>query len=113
MGNSSVPAELLSAAYGEKYQAGLLNRPIINAVLDVQGNVTISWGAANITGGAYATEVKYTDSHNEEQIHSFPITDVVSKLSGNKAGIGFQYRSVYVPERLSIDTFYTNFEEYK
>ncbi len=111
-GNSSVPVEVLSAAYGEKYQASLLSRPLNAGILYTNGTtISIQWGGADISNGAYATEVKYADTLGNLRIHRFPVTETASVISDINAGIKFQYRTVYLPDSLSIDTFYTPFQE--
>jgi len=108
-GNSSIPVELLGASYGEKYQSLLLSRPINSAIIDDEGTVTLQWGSANITGGAYATDVSYTDNSGSVQTKRFAISEVSSTVSNVKLGAPLQYRTVYLPDSLSIDTFYTDY----
>ncbi len=112
-GNISVPIELLSSAYGERYQANLLSQSPFAAILDNQGNVTIEWGTANITGGAYQTEVVYTDVSNKTLTQRFSATESTLALTGLKPGTTFQYRTSYLPSSFSIDTFYTSYTENK
>ncbi|TZF82822.1 hypothetical protein FW774_15145 [Pedobacter sp. BS3] len=106
-GNVSVPVELLSATYGEKYQDGLLIRPVNLAEIDEAGKLTIVWGNADISGGAYATEVTYTDNTGKALMKRFPISDSLSTVTGVKKGTTFQYSTLFLPDTLSIDTFYT------
>lgn len=110
-GNASVPVELLSAAYGDKYQASLLSRPIELIMLNVNDTVTLQWGSADIANGAVFTEVKYLDQQDKLRIDRFPVSDETSLITTLKSGTGFEYRTVFLPDSLSIDTFYTEFEQ--
>ncbi len=111
--NSSVPVEILTRAYGDEYQASLLNTPVNSAILNNEGEVTIEWGAADISDGAFATEVQYTDTSGETRIQRFQISDPTSAVSNVKSGTTFKYRTLFIPDSLSIDTFYTSFQENK
>lgn len=112
-GNISVPVELLSVSYGDLYQGSLLTRPLSASTMDPRNTVNISWGAADISNGAFATEVKYTDTLGISRIQRFPITEDKSVISGIEEGGYFEYRTLFLPDSLSIDTFYTNYSEVK
>ncbi len=112
-GISSIPVELLSGSYGDKYQSQLLSRPINSTVVDAVGKITIQWGGADISNGAHATEVLYTDTFGNSKIKTFPATESVSTISDMKSGSLFKYRTVYLPDSLSIDAFYTSYDESK
>lgn len=109
-GNVSVPVELLSAAYGDQYQASLLSRPVTSAFLTVRGDVTVNWGAADISNGAFLTEVEYTDSLGNDLTKFFGISEESSLILAIKSGTMFKYRTLFIPDSLSIDTFYTTYE---
>lgn len=106
-GHSSVKVELLSETYGDQYQASLLNRPVFSSLLGKGDTVTIQWGSADLTNGAYATELQYTDTAGTLQTALMPINEKTSEFSGYKHGTTFRYRTVFLPDSLSIDTFYT------
>ena len=106
-GNSSIPVELLGSSYGNKYQSNLLNRPVIASDLDLSGKLNIQWGSANITGGFYATDVTYTDNTGTSKVKRFGVSELVSGIFDYKQGTSYKYRTVYVPNSISIDTFYT------
>ncbi|MEC5144830.1 DUF4998 domain-containing protein [Chitinophaga sp. 212800010-3] len=107
-GNVSVPVELFGASYGDVYQASLLSRPVIAGVL-YPDSVSIKWGGADISNGAYATQVKYTDTVGATQVKSFPVSLVTTAIADMKAGTTYQYRTVFLPDSSSIDTFYTDY----
>lgn len=112
-GNISVPIELLGTVYGEKYESHLLIQTPTASILDNQGNTTIEWGPANISGGAYQTEVVYTDISNKILTRRFSASESELELTGLKPGTTFKYRTSYLPSALSIDTFYTSYLENK
>jgi len=106
--NVSVPVELLSAVYGRNYQSSLLDRPIVSAMSDAD-DLTIRWGGADITNGAFATEVEYTDLEGSLKTQVFSTGDVSSTIHARMPGSHFQYRTLFLPDLLSIDTFYTEY----
>src|SRR6186713_2025734 len=60
-GVPSIPVELLSGAFGDRYQSQLLTRPVNSVLLDKNDKLTIKWGNAGISNGAIFTELTYTD----------------------------------------------------
>ncbi len=111
-GDRSVPSEVIGTSYGDDYQTSLLNRPITQAVNYGKDTAFVKWGAANITEGAYATEISYTDISNQNRIKRFAISDTASFLSAINA-TDIQYRTIYLPDSTAIDTFYTAFDTYR
>jgi hypothetical protein len=110
-GNSSVPVELLSQVYGNQYQAALLNRPLNSLELDVQNRLIINWGDADISNGAFSTDIKYTDTSGKTQIRLFPVKESISIIPDNQPGSAIQIRTAFLPDSLSIDVFYTSYVE--
>ena len=109
-GNSSVPVELLGESFSVNYETLLVTRPVVSAETDpVTGSLAIVWGNANITGGAYATDVQYTDINNVVKVKRFPIAEAISTIVDYKAGTTYQYRTVYIPGTRGIDTFNTSY----
>lgn len=112
-GDASVPVELISASYGEKFQAGLLSRPLLAATLDEQQTVTLNWGLADISGGAFASEIRYIDKTDKMITKRYTTAEQLGTIANVKAGSTLKYRTLYLPDTLSIDTFYTDFQEKK
>ncbi len=106
-GSTSVPVELLAESFGARYEALLLARPIVASETDASAPLTIQWGNANISGGAYATDVKYTDVNNQVQVKRFLIAENTSTINDYKIGTVYQYRTVYIPGVRGIDSFFT------
>jgi len=111
-GDKSVPVEVLGASYGDAYQASLLNRPVNRAINYGNDTAWIQWGAADITNGAYATEISYTDTSGNEITKRCPISDTESFVPAIN-NTDMQYRTVYLPDSTAIDTFYTAYDTYK
>lgn len=107
-GISSIPVEVLIGSYGEKYQSQLLNRPVNSTVIDIKGKITIQWGNADISNGAVASEIKYTDTLGILRFQKVLVGNLNSVILDYKAGSLYQYRTIYLPPA-SIDTFYTSY----
>lgn len=110
-GNSSIPVEVIGGSYGDKYQAQLLNRPVNSTMIDAKGKATIQWGSADLSNGAYASEVLYTDTLNNVKSKSFPTDVATSVISDIKPGTSYQFRTVFRPDSSSIDDFYTGYSQ--
>lgn len=109
-GDSSVSTELLTAVYGDNYQSSLIKRFISEANWSSVDTLSIKWAApADISNGASAMEVKYTNTSGIVKIRQFPANEPVTKISDMKRGTSFEYRSVYLPDSLAIDAFYTDY----
>lgn len=107
-GHTSVPVELLGGSYGEKYQKRLLDRPVITSEFDLTTNkLNFQWGTANAASGFFANEVIYTDNSGNTKIKFFKTQDLTSAIDDYKRGTTYQFRTIYVPTNVSIDTFYT------
>ncbi|MGV8879168.1 MAG: DUF4998 domain-containing protein [Sphingobacteriaceae bacterium] len=110
-GIASIPVELLSGSYGDRYQSQLLNRPVNALNIDVEGKITIKWGSADISNGAVQSELKYTDRSGNMKTTLFSATEEKSSLTDLMPGTRFQYRTVFRPDSMSIDNFYTAYVE--
>lgn len=108
LGHSSVPTEVFGTSYGDIYQSGLLSRMILGTMY-YPDSVVITWSSADISNGACATQVKYTNVLDIEQVNSFPVSRNTSTIKDIKSGSPFQYRTVFLPDSMSIDTFYTDY----
>jgi len=108
-GNKSVAVYAVGQSYGERYQAGLNNRLVASAAL-VNSNTEINWLAIDLTGGPFASEVRYISDAGEKTI-LVPVTEEKTVLSDVAASTkSFSYRTLYLPQKGSIDTFYTAYQ---
>lgn len=108
--NSSVPVEISGRVFGDTYGATLLNRPVTANELAFSGTLKINWGTADTVNGAIGTEVRYTNAAGAETIARFDIGAPSSVITDYKPGTTYQFRTMYLPDSLAIDTFYTAYE---
>lgn len=108
--NRSVVVNASGTAYGDRYQALLLNRPINNSELNNNAETKISWGGMDLTSGVFASELTFTDTFNAQRKIRVPIGITDTTLKPYKYGSSFQYRTLFLPDTLSIDTFYTGYQ---
>lgn len=113
-GNMSVPVEVNGGSYGERYQSQLLSRPVNSTLINAAGKLTINWGGADIANGAYASEVKYTDISGTVKTQIYPVivktTEVkTTEITDMLANTNYQFRTIFRPDSLSIDRFYTSY----
>jgi hypothetical protein len=112
-GNVSVPVEILSAVYGNNYQLGIINRPVSVSKMGQSDNeLTIIYGPADLTSGAYATEVEYTNSADALTTVRLPTNKDTLVINDRKAGTFYRTRTLYLPRPQVLDTFLTAYETY-
>lgn len=109
-GNRSVAARGSCNVYGQRYLAGLLNRPIASGVLGENGDATITWGDFDASGGALGTQHTYTDVDNKQVSVFAPIGQSTTVLSNYKSGTTFTYKTAYLPDSSCIDTLYASLQ---
>ncbi|TCS90272.1 F5/8 type C domain-containing protein [Anseongella ginsenosidimutans] len=105
-GYSSVPVFESGTVYGDKYQAVLLPRLVNEAWLREDTAVLDFAAPGNEVVG---TELKYTSISGQEATFMVHPDSSQAKIADYKPGTPFQYRTLYLPDSLSIDTFYTEF----
>lgn len=105
MGRRSLKTERVARVYGDNYNAGLLGRPIDSYLMTDEDDLHITWGAApdpTLVG----SEIIYEDQLGE-QITLFVSVDAPTTVIEAFRPQTLQYRSLYLPSSLAIDTFYT------
>ncbi len=110
-GHASIATEVMGSVYGEKYRSTLLPRPIISSEMNEDGKIAITWGAADVTGGAFAVDVFYTLA-GETYKQRFNVEDLTSEWGGDM-DVDYYYQTVFHPNPLAIDTLYTDPEPLK
>lgn len=111
LGNRSIPVHATGRSYGAAYKASLNNRLVNSAAID--GNqVDIVWRSIDKTLGAFATRVTYTDNNGAEQTVTTSVDQAQTVLEDYKKGSQFSAITLYRPDTLCIDTFYTIAEKY-
>ena len=107
LGNQSVPTYKSGRAYGDRYISSLSNRPINNAFTDEAGLTSIEWGVMDRLSGIFATDVIYTNASDQQQVLRVPVDSALTRLNNFKEKTDIQFRTMFIPDTLSIDTFYT------
>ena len=115
-GNMSVPVEVNGGSYGTRYQSQLLTRPVNSTLINAAGKLTINWGGADVANGAFASEIKYTDVSGTVKSQVFPVlvktTEIkITEITDMMANTNYQFRTVFRPDSLSIDKFYTSYSD--
>ncbi len=110
-GNRSVPLEVFGNTYGEKYQARLLDRPILASQQKKTGEMFIVWGIADTAMGAFATDIKYVNLAGDT-VHRNVDTMVDSTFFQDYlTGTSYFYRTLFLPDSNALDTFRTAYSE--
>jgi hypothetical protein len=105
-GNRSVKVAVSGTVYGDTYAAALLNRGVVNAEL-VNDSAKISWSDADSTTGVIGMQLRYTDANNNahDTLLKAIYKDQVTSLPALLPGSLIQYRTLYKPVAMVIDTF--------
>lgn len=110
-GNTSVRSEATGFVYGRFYEDALLTRAFSNAEMK-NGQAEISWANIDTTGGIIGMQLQYTTSDNvaHDTIVAAQPEGQVTVLPNYLSMSSFRYRTLYKPDKLAVDTFYTPFE---
>ena len=110
-GNSSIPVYSTGEVFGERYQNSLNNRPVISNEL-VGSNLTVNYAGMDRTSGVIGTEIDYTTTAGEMNTAFVPIDSSSAIINDFSSGSEYRYRTLFVPEPTSIDTFYANYKAF-
>ncbi|SFB90601.1 F5/8 type C domain-containing protein [Parapedobacter composti] len=106
LGNRSVKTDFIANTYGDQYQQTLLVRPVDEALYEGDSVMAV-WGG-NPSAQAYYSEISYQDVNgNDRLVRAYADADR-SVLKEFEFTEFIQYRTVYLPSPLAIDTFYTD-----
>jgi len=105
-GNKSVPVSATGKTYGEQYEASISNRLALSANLD-SDSIIIMWRPIDLTLGPFATEVSYTTSDGKSTKKRVAVNETKTVLKNYKLDSEVSYSTLYLPEALCLDTFYT------
>lgn len=109
-GKSSIKVIAFGHAYGDNYQSFLNERTISAFSFDgVNANLTLLSSAEKERG----TEVTYTKTTGEKVSIIVPSDSFKVKLVNFSPSQPLTYRTFYVPDSTAIDTFSTNWINYK
>lgn len=106
-GNKSVPVTAIGRSYGDRYQNTLRNR-LVSSAVDDGGVVRINWVAMDLSAGPVGTELMYASDTGPKRL-VVPIDQEVTELDDlNNDATTFSFRTLFLPQAASIDTFYTD-----
>jgi hypothetical protein len=109
-GNHSLPITGFSSSYGELYQNSLKPQTVVNVALtETEG--LVNWNVA--PNNFFRNEIRYLARSGDSVTLIAKQNNLRSELPTPQTGSKFRYRSVYLPEPTAIDTFYTDWVEYK
>jgi hypothetical protein len=112
-GNKSITVYGIGTVYGERYQQSLFNRPIVNNSLKAYDNTfTATFGNVDRTLGIFATEISYVDTEGITRTKRIDIDDKDVAFENVKIDERMTLRSLYLPDTLSLDTFYTSYTDF-
>jgi hypothetical protein len=113
-GNSSVGISTIGKVYGDNYINSLLIR-LENSAVFANDTLKIAWGDP-VNETSIGTEVNYIDTNGETHIaYVSQDTDssVIADYDYDASKGVFLYRTMYLPDSLAIDTFYTAYDTVK
>lgn len=113
LGNRSVPTFKNASSYGSRYQESLLNRRIINSVLNSNLQTAITLVGMDKATGVFNTEVRYLDTNGDSVSCHIPLSTADTFLLDHKYGSEVNFRTWYRPDSSCIDTFYTAYTTYQ
>jgi hypothetical protein len=105
-GNRSVGAEVVAAAYGDRYRLSITNRSMSNMTVNEDGSVDITWDTA--PEGMVSQDLVYRDADGTDQLVAVPAADRKTLLpSYDFTQSGLLTYGVFLPDTAAIDTFRT------
>lgn len=111
IGNHSLPTEITARIYGEMFQQTLRNR-VVESVSVSSESVTINW-YEEFSETMLHTELRYTDTNGNLQEITISKDSEQTVIHDIDRNIPISHRSVFIPEPLALDQFFTEFEEYE
>jgi hypothetical protein len=109
-GNKSIPVYKTGRVYGDRYQSTLSNRGINSAFTNESGVSIMELGGMDRVSGVFATEVIYVNNANVEKTVRIPIDVNTYTIPNFKEKGTIKFRTLFLPDTLSVDTFYTAYE---
>ncbi|MBD1362367.1 hypothetical protein IDJ77_00975 [Mucilaginibacter sp. ZT4R22] len=109
-GNRSIPLDINNVkVYGPIYRSGLLNRTY-NAAnpfsVSDNGNIRLNFLPRDTSVVNIGTDIKYTNRDGIEVVKQLKPDSLGITLTDYKSGVPVQFRSSYIPDKNSIDTFF-------
>lgn len=111
-GNRSVAVPAIGRAYGPRYSASLSNRLTSNAIIDNDNTAYIDWQEMDLSAGPISTHIRYENQNGDTKdlyVNVNVLNTTITDLALSAKTVS--YRTLYLPQKTSIDTFYTEFIE--
>ncbi len=109
LGNKSILVPVVGRSYGDRYQNSLNNR-LISSAISGNNQATIDWMDMDMSTGPIATEIKYLATNSQEKLVRVPIKDAQNTITDiSYSAKTIAYRTLFLPQPTSIDTFSTAF----
>ncbi len=110
-GNTSKSVVAGAKVFGSDFSSSLDNRELSSNLL-LDSDLDLTYGPVNSSSGIIGTEVVYENTSGEN-VEVFLNSEQSSlSISDFKSGSAFSYRSVYIPSPMSLDTLYTEYDEF-
>lgn len=93
--------------YGDLYEASLLNQ-VIAGVASTADGVKVTWLDAE--PGVVRSELYFQDANGQDKTVYIPDSIHGVMLKDVNTNLPLTYRTLFLPDSLAIDTFYTNYE---
>lgn len=112
-GVRSLASNVSSNSYGQSYMSTLINRGVTNVTFTPSNQgVRIFWGTNEST--SIGTEINYvTTAATGSQPRRFIVSPTANESQYTRVenNINMEYRTLFKPDTLSIDTFYTEYSK--
>ncbi|RXG13507.1 putative protein DUF5013 [Leeuwenhoekiella aestuarii] len=110
--NPSIAVFAPAEVYGDRYQNSLFNRPVISNNL-IRDSLTVNYASMDLTTGVIGTEILYTSNEDEQKTIFIPIENEAGIVEDFKPKSIYKYRTLFLPEEKALDTFYTEYVDFK
>ncbi len=105
-GHRSLPFEVTGNVYGDRFQATLANRVLASKSTLVNGKITLTWSGAVDKG--VRCDLVYKNTAGAIVTKKVPMTQTSTILTDMASDL--KYQTLFLPEKMAIDTFYTDFK---
>lgn len=107
-GHTSIGAEAIGNSYGANFQSTLSNRPIrTSKKVTATNSINITWVGKD--DKCLGTEWSYTGIDQQPK-HYFSAQGDTTLISSCDLAKPVTYRTLFIPEKQAVDTFYTDFK---
>jgi hypothetical protein len=106
-GHTSIKEDTIGVVYGDVFAGSLFNRPLKSVAFSAD-TARLEWAGASAQ--SVSVQLNYTDNSNIPRTIVVPRLESKTNLPKFKKGNSFQYRTLYLPEKNAIDTFFTAYE---